>query len=96
MAVKLAVLSPAGYPPEVTAQGMAPSPGDLEGKTVFLVDVGFENSDNFVAQLHAWFSERRPEIRTRVVRWRDEYQPDPELCQRIEAEADAAILAVGT
>ena len=93
---KLTVLNPEGYPPQVDARGMAPALETLQGKRVFLVDVGFENSDNFMRQLHGWFEEHEPRIRTEVVRMRDQHQPDPELYGRIAAEGDAAIIGVGT
>jgi hypothetical protein len=93
---KLTVLSPEGYPPKVDARGMAPALETLQGKKVFLIDVGFENSDQFIKQLHGWLEEHEPSIRTEVVRWRDQHQPDPELCERIAAEGDAAIIGVGT
>jgi hypothetical protein len=93
---KVSVLNPAGYPPQVTARGMAPSLETLQGKRVFLVDIGFENSDNFIRQLHGWLEEHEPGIRTEVVRMRDQHQPDPELYGRIAAEGDAAIIGVGT
>ncbi len=96
MSGKLTVLDPRGYPPKVTARGMAPGLERLEGKTVFLVDIGFENSDAFIGQLEGWFAEHEPGVETRVVRWRDQHQPDPELCERIRAEGDAAIVGVGT
>lgn len=93
---KVRVLNPEGYPPTVAARGMAPGLDGLDGKKLFLVDVGFANSDNFIAQLHGWFSEHRPTIETEIVRWRDQHVPDPELCERIRAEGDAAIIGVGT
>jgi hypothetical protein len=93
---KLTVLNPEGYPPQVTAREMAPALETLQGKRLFLVDIGFENSDQFIRQLHGWFEEHEPGIRTEVVRWRDQHQPDPELCERIAAEGDAAIIGVGT
>ena len=61
---KVRVLNPEGYPPKVSARGMAPGLERLEGKRVFLVDVGFANSDNFMRELHGWFEDHRPEIRT--------------------------------
>ena len=64
---KFRVLNPEGYPPDVSASGMAPSLDTLDGKKLYLVDVGFANSDNFMAQLHGWFEEHRPAIRTEVV-----------------------------
>ena len=93
---RLTVLNPEGFPPQVDARGMAPAPETLQGKRVFLVDVGFENSDNFMRQLHGWFEEHQPSIRTEIVRMRDQHNPDPELCGRISAEGDAAIVGVGT
>ena len=72
---KLTVLNPEGYPPRVDARGMAPALETLQGKRVFLVDVGFENSDNFMRQLHGWFEEHEPGIRTEVVRMRDQHNP---------------------
>ena len=93
---KLTVLNPEGYPPQVDARGMAPALETMQGKPLFLVDVGFENSDRFIEQLRGWFEEHEPGIRTEVVRWRDQHNPDPELCERIAAEGDAAIIGVGT
>ena len=92
---RLTVLDPRGYPPKVDARGMAPALETLQGKRLFLVDVGFENSDEFMRQLHGWLAEHEPGIRTEVVRMRDQHRPDPELCTRIKAEGDAAILGVG-
>ncbi len=93
---KLTVLDPEGYPPKVDATGMAPALEALQGKKLVLVDVGFENSNNFMAQLHGWFADNEPGIRTEVVRMKDQHQPDPELYGRIAAEGDAAIVGVGT
>jgi hypothetical protein len=93
---KLTVLNPEGYPPRVDARGRAPALETMQGKRLFLVDVGFENSDNFMAQLHGWFEEHEPGIRTQVVRMKDQHQPDLELYGQIAAEGDAAIIGVGT
>ena len=93
---KFRVLNPEGYPPKVNARGMAPSLDGLDGKKLFLVDVGFANSDNFMKQLHGWLEEHQPSIDTEIVRWRDQHAPDPELCERIRGDGDAAIIGVGT
>jgi hypothetical protein len=92
---KLSVLNPLGFPPKVTVKGLAPGLGSLRGRNLFLVDVGFENSDSFMAQLRGWLEQHEPDVRTEIVRWRDQHRPDPELCARIRAEGDAAILGVG-
>jgi hypothetical protein len=94
-AAKLGVLSPLGFPPKITAKRLAPGLGTLGGRTLFLVDVGFENSDVFMGQLRDWLAEHQPDVRTEIVRWHDQHRPDPELCTRIRAEGDGAILGVG-
>ena len=91
----LSVFSPVGYPPQIGARGLAQPLEALEGKKIFLVDVGFENSDNFMQRLQGWLDEHQPGIATEVVRWHDMHKPDPELSVRIKAEGDAAILGVG-
>jgi hypothetical protein len=91
----LSALNPLGFPPKVTARGLAPGLAALPGKTLFLVDVGWENCDVFMQQLRGWLAEHEPQVRTEIVRWRDQHEPDPELCDRIRAEGDAAILGVG-
>jgi hypothetical protein len=93
---KVAVLNPEGYPPKVTGRGLAKSLDDVGGRTVFLVDVGFENSDSFMRELQGWLAEHRPSVRTQLARWKNQHVPDPDLCERIRAEGDAAILGVGT
>ena len=92
---KLTVLNPQGYPPKVTQRGLSPSLGTLEGKKLYLVDVGWEDCDVFMQQMSDWFGEHRPAVRTQIVRWKDQHAPDPELCDRIRSDGDAAILGVG-
>ncbi|MDA8282971.1 MAG: hypothetical protein M0Z42_06645 [Actinomycetota bacterium] len=96
MAKQLVVLNPEGYPPRVTARGMASRLDGLGGKTLFLVDTGFENSDNFMLQLQGWLRDHEPTIHTEIAHWSDERQPDPELCRRIKEEGDAVVIGVGT
>ena len=90
-----AVLSPLGFPPKVKARGLVQSLDSLAGRKLYLVDVGFENSDAFMLQLQDWFAAHEPAIGTEVVRWHDMHKPDPELCERIKHDGDAAILGVG-
>jgi hypothetical protein len=92
---KLTVLNPEGYAPTVTTAGLSAPLDGLNGKTVFLVDVGFENSDNFMRQLQGWFGDHEPSVKTEVVRWGDQHRPDPVLSDRIRSQGDAAILGVG-
>lgn len=87
--------NPMGFPPRVVARGLAQGLGELDGKRIFLVDVGWENSGNFMRELEGWFRRSMPEVQTELVQWKDQHQPDPDLCEVIQSEGDAAILGVG-
>ncbi|MFH0915797.1 MAG: UGSC family (seleno)protein, partial [bacterium] len=63
MAGKITVLNPLGSPPKVTSKALAPRLVKLDGKTVYLVDVRFDNSGVFMEQLQHWFSEHMPEVK---------------------------------
>jgi hypothetical protein len=89
------VHDPRGYPPKVTGKRLAERLETLEGKTVYLVDCLFDNSDVFVDQLRQWFAEHLPTTDVQVARPKESWTDDPALRARIEAEADAAILGVG-
>jgi hypothetical protein len=96
MSNKIKVYNPQGYPPKITGRGMAPRPASLAGKTVYLVDLRFDDSDRFLFQMQAWFREHMPEVNT-VFAQKDgtHTRDDPRLWQEIKEKADAAILGVG-
>ena len=95
MAEKLTVHDPRGYPPQVTGKPLAPRLQSLEGQTLYLVDCLFDNSEAFVDQLHAWFSEHMPGVDIKRIAPRESWVDDPEMCAAIQADGDAAVLAVG-
>ena len=64
MADTITVLSPVGFPPKVTRKELAPRLSTLEGKTVYLVDCRFDDSDVFLKQMQAWLAEHLPGVRT--------------------------------
>ena len=93
---RLSVLNPMGYPPRVTPKDMAPRLETLDGKTVFLVDCRFDDSDIFLKQMQAWFGEHMPGVRAELIRLSSVYtRDDPETWQKVQAEGDAAIVGVG-
>ena len=93
---KIAVLNPQGYPPKVTAKPMAPRIDTLDGKTVYLVDCRFDDSDIFLKQMQAWFAERMPGVRTVFKPISSVYlNDDPATWNEIKARGHAAILGVG-
>jgi hypothetical protein len=91
----LTVHDPRGYPPNVTGKALAPRLQSLDGKVVYLVDCLFDNSDVFVEQLQAWIGEHLPDVQTRVIKPRESWVEDPEMCEQISKDGDAAILGVG-
>ncbi len=95
MAQRLTVHDPRGYPPTVTGKPLAPRLQSLEGSTLYLVDCLFDNSEAFVDQLHAWFSEHMPGVDIRRIAPKESWVDDPDMCAAIQAGGDAAVLAVG-
>ncbi|HEX2186547.1 MAG TPA: hypothetical protein VHN78_13685 [Chloroflexota bacterium] len=92
----LTVLNPTGYPPKVTAKPMAPRLDTLEGKTVYLVDCRFDDSDLFLKQMQGWFEDHMPGVNTRFVQIRNVYtRDDPETWEEVKRNGDAAIIGVG-
>ena len=90
------VLNPMGYPPKVTAKPMAPRLDTLEGKTVYLVDCRFDDSDRLLQQMQNWFAEHMPEVETVFRSKAGVYtQRDPQLYEEIKARGAAAVVAVG-
>jgi len=90
------VLNPVGFPPKVTRQTPARRVDGLEGKTVYLVDCRFDDSDVFLGQMQAWFAQHLPGVRTIVKRISSVYlNDDPTTWEEIKARGSAAILGVG-
>ena len=102
MASKITVFNPEGYPPKVTARGMAPGIENLQGKTVALIGTGMENSDKFMVELQASLAEHAPGVKTKLIPWPDIFNMhlinSDDAAQRfkhVRGEADAAVLGIG-
>lgn len=92
---KVTVLNPMGYPPKVTPKEMAPRLETLNGKTVYLVDCRFDDSDVFLKQMEGWLNEHLPSVKTKFVQLSTVYtQDDPKTWEEIKAHGDAAIIGV--
>ena len=90
------VLNPVGFPPKVSRQTPAPRLDGLDGKTVYLVDCRFDDSDIFLGQMQAWFNQHLPRVRTIVKRISNVYlNDDPTTWEEIKSRGSAAILGVG-
>jgi hypothetical protein len=96
MANEVSVLNPVGYPPKVTGKPLAPRLDGLDGKTVYLVDCRFDDSDIFLQQVQAWFSDHMPSVTTVYKPINSVYtEDDPATWQEVKDRGDAAIIGVG-
>jgi hypothetical protein len=96
MEVMISVLDPTGYPPKISAKPLAPRLDTLNGRTVYLVDCRFDDSDVFLRQMQAWFTEHMPSVRTVFKPISSVYLvDDPKTWEEIKASGHAAILGVG-
>jgi len=93
---KLTVLNPVGFAPKITRKELAPRLDTLAGKTVYLVDCRFDDSDVFLKQMQAWFAEHMPTVKTVFKPISSVYlKDDPVTWEEIQARGHAAIVGVG-
>ena len=93
---KISVLNPTGFAPKVVQKDLAPRLDTLNGKTVYLVDCRFDDSDVFLKQMQEWFGEHMPGVRTVFKPISSVYlHDDPTTWEEIKARGHAAIVGVG-
>ena len=93
---KLTVLNPVGYPPKVSGKPLAPRLEGLDGKTIYLVDCRFDDSDILLKQVQDWFGEHMPSVKTVYKPISSVYtQDDPATWEEVKANGDAAIIGCG-
>ena len=96
MSNRITVLNPVGFAPKVTRKELASRLSTLEGKTVYLVDCRFDDSDVFLRQMQGWFGEHMPGVRTVFKPISSVYlNDDPATWEEIQASGHAAIVGVG-
>ena len=95
MSEQVTVHDPRGYAPKVVGKRLAPRLSALDGKTIYLVDCLFDNTDVFIEQLRQWSAEHLPAVNTRIARPEKTWSDDEKMRAAIAADGDAAILAVG-
>jgi hypothetical protein len=89
-------LNPKGTPPPIQVIPMAPRLDRLDGKTVWLVDTGFEGGGMLLEQVRLWFNRNMPTVNVIFRRKAGPYmEDDPALWKEIKEKGDAAIMAVG-
>jgi hypothetical protein len=91
----ITVHDPRGYAPKVVGKRLAPRLSTLDGKTVYLVDCLFDNTDVFIEQLRQWFAGHLPAVNIKIARPEKTWSDDEKMRAAIAADGDAAILGVG-
>ena len=93
---KLVGLNPKGMPPSITLLPLAPRFSSLDDKTIYMVDIGFNNGNVFFEEMQRWFKENMPSVKTIYRRKDGDYpQDDPKLWAEVKAAGAAVIMGVG-
>jgi len=96
MSTQMVVHNPMGYPPKVAGKALAPRLDTLNGRTVYIVDCRFDDSDILLKSVQAWFAEHMPAVKTVYKPINSVYtRDDPATWQEIKEKGDAAIIGVG-
>jgi ABC-type dipeptide/oligopeptide/nickel transport system ATPase subunit len=96
MSETIEVLNPMGFPPAVDGKALAPRLPTLDGRTVYLVDCRFDDSDIFLEQMRAWLAEHLPGAQAVVKRISSVYlNDDPATWEEIRTKGHAAVVGVG-
>ena len=93
---KLTVLNPLGQPPAIKRVPMAPRVTDLDGKTIYIVDIGFSGTHQLLTELQDILRNKYPktkwELRTKIGTY---FNDDPKLWAEIKEKGHAMIMGVG-
>jgi hypothetical protein len=93
---KITVLNPMGQPPPIARVPMAPRFTSLDGKTIYILDIGFTDTHQFFTEMQKLLSEKYPKttfiVRTKAGTYFDD---DQKLWAEVKAAGAGAIMGVG-
>lgn len=93
---KITVHNPLGQPPAIARVPMAPRIDSLEGKTIYIVDIGFTDTHLFFTEMRDLLSARYPGtawvVRTKIGTYFDD---DPALWAEIKEKGHGMIMGIG-
>ena len=93
---KITVLNPLGQPPAIVRVPMAPRIESLEGKTIYIVDIGFTDTHQLFTEMQSLLQEKYPNtswiVRTKIGTY---FNDDPELWKEIKEKGHGMIMGVG-
>ena len=93
---KITVYNPLGQPPAIERVPMAPRIDDLKGKTIYIVDIGFSGTHQFLVELQDVLQERYPDtkwvLRDKIGTY---FNDDPKLWAEVKEKGHGMIMGVG-
>jgi hypothetical protein len=93
---QITVFNPLGQPPAIARVPMAPRIANLEGKTIYIVDIGFTDTHQFFTEMQKLLSAKYPkttfEVRTKIGTYFDD---DPKLWAEIKEKGHGMIMGIG-
>jgi len=93
---KITVVNPRGQLPAIQQIPMAPRLDSLDGKTIYIVDVRWPYTHQFLEEVRGVFAERYPRTKFIVKEKAGSYgEDDPKLWAEIKEKGDAAIVGIG-
>ncbi len=95
---KISVLNPLGKAAPIPLIPMAPRLDTLDGKTVYLVDVGWGKPSGvrLLEQMRDWFAQNMPKVKTVIKEKAGGYsENDAALWTEIKEKGNAMIMVIG-
>jgi hypothetical protein len=93
---QITVLNPMGQPPPIARVPMAPRFTTLEGKTIYIVDIGFTDTHQLFTEMQKLLSEKYPNttfiVKTKIGTY---FEDDPKLWAEIKEKGGGMIMGVG-